>query len=143
MKEAKNLPSVLGSLAVGCSFFCSFSFYASVCLSLFLLSLLLSLSLSLSQRVQVPNISGLWSQKPYPQWLLGPESLNIGYLDLLGLSLSFILKQPGRVLSAASSSSLPAGEASRCSRRSAGIADPEGPCNPMHVISYKGFEKTF
>ena len=30
-----------------------------------------------TQRVQVPNIQGPWSQKPYPQWFWGPESLNI------------------------------------------------------------------
>ena len=35
------------------------------------------------QRVEVPNIEGLWSQKPYPEGYLGPESLNIGYLDTL------------------------------------------------------------
>ena len=40
-------------------------------------------------RVQVPNVSGLWSQKPYPEWLngiwdLGPDSSNIAYLDPLG-----------------------------------------------------------
>ena len=33
---------------------------------------------SLPQRVQVPNISGLWFQKPYSEWFLGPESLDIG-----------------------------------------------------------------
>ena len=36
-----------------------------------------------AQRVQVPNIYGLWSQKPFRVWFLGPESLNIGYLDPL------------------------------------------------------------
>ena len=35
------------------------------------------------KRVQVPNI-GLGSQKPLMVWFLGPESLNIGYLDPLG-----------------------------------------------------------
>ena len=35
----------------------------------------------LAQRVQVPNISGLWFQKPFRVWLLGPGSLNIRYLD--------------------------------------------------------------
>ena len=38
----------------------------------------------LTQRVQVPNISELWSQIPFRVWYLGPESLNIGYLDPLG-----------------------------------------------------------
>ena len=38
-----------------------------------------------SQRVQVPNISGLWSQIPLKVWFWGPETLNIGYLDLLGM----------------------------------------------------------
>ena len=37
-----------------------------------------------AQRVQVPKISGLWSQKPFRVWFLEPESLNIGYLDPLG-----------------------------------------------------------
>ena len=46
--------------------------------------LLVSNILILVQRVQVPNISGLWFQKPYHSWLLGPEPLNIGYLDPLG-----------------------------------------------------------
>ena len=36
-----------------------------------------------SQKVQVPNIQEVWSQKPYPQWLLGSESLNIENLDPL------------------------------------------------------------
>ena len=27
----------------------------------------------------------LWSQTPYLYWFLGPESLNIGYLDPLGM----------------------------------------------------------
>ena len=38
-----------------------------------------------SQRVQVPNILGLWSQKPLRVGFLGPESLNVGYLDPLGI----------------------------------------------------------
>ena len=37
-----------------------------------------------TQRVQVPHISGLWSQKPLRVWLLESESFNIGYLDPLG-----------------------------------------------------------
>ena len=36
-----------------------------------------------TQEVQVPNVSGLWSQKPFRVWFLGPVSLNIGYLDPL------------------------------------------------------------
>ena len=40
---------------------------------------------SLSRRVQVPNIQGVWSQIPSKVWVWGPESLNIGYLDPLGL----------------------------------------------------------
>ena len=36
------------------------------------------------QRVQVPNIEGLWSQKTLRVWYLEPESLNVGYLDPLG-----------------------------------------------------------
>ena len=38
----------------------------------------------LAQRVQVSNTEGLLSQKPYPQWYLGPASLHIGYSDPLG-----------------------------------------------------------
>ena len=37
-----------------------------------------------TQRVQVPNIWGLWSQKPLMVWFLEPESSNIGYFDPLG-----------------------------------------------------------
>ena len=37
----------------------------------------------ISQRVQVLNIEGLWSQKPLRVWFWGPENLNIGYLDPL------------------------------------------------------------
>ena len=37
-----------------------------------------------SQRVQVLNIGGLWSQIPLRVCVLEPESLNIGYLDPLG-----------------------------------------------------------
>ena len=32
----------------------------------------------------MPNSQGLWSQKPYPYWFLGPGSFNTGYLDHLG-----------------------------------------------------------
>ena len=39
---------------------------------------------SLTQRVQVPSILGLWSKIPLRVWFLGPETLNIGYLDPLG-----------------------------------------------------------
>ena len=35
-------------------------------------------------RVQVPNSSELWSQRPFRVWYLGPGSLTIGYLDPLG-----------------------------------------------------------
>ena len=42
---------------------------------------------STSQRVQVPNIEGLWSQIPLRVWLLGSKTSNIGYLDPLGLLL--------------------------------------------------------
>ena len=38
----------------------------------------------LTQRVQVPNIDGLWLQTPYLKWFLGSETTNIGYLDPLG-----------------------------------------------------------
>ena len=31
----------------------------------------------LAQRVQVPNICGFWSSKPYPEWLWGPEPVKI------------------------------------------------------------------
>ena len=37
-----------------------------------------------TQRVQVPNIQGLWSQEPLRIWLLEPETSNVGYLDPLG-----------------------------------------------------------
>ena len=37
-----------------------------------------------TQRVQVPNIYGLWSQKPVRALLLGLETSNIRYLDPLG-----------------------------------------------------------
>ena len=37
----------------------------------------------LSQRVQVPNIQGLWSRIPLRVWFWGAESLKIGYLDPL------------------------------------------------------------
>ena len=36
----------------------------------------------------MPNILGLWSQIPFRVWFLGPETLNIGYLDPLGHCLS-------------------------------------------------------
>ena len=39
---------------------------------------------SVTERVQVPNISGLWSPKPLRVWFSKPESLSIGYLDSLG-----------------------------------------------------------
>ena len=39
---------------------------------------------TITQRVQVPNFQGFWSQKPFRAFLGGPESLNIGYLDPLG-----------------------------------------------------------
>ena len=39
-----------------------------------------------TQRVPVPNIEGLRSQKPYLKRILEPESLNIGYLEPLGQS---------------------------------------------------------
>ena len=35
----------------------------------------------LPRRVQVPNIYGPWSQKPFRVWFLEPEASNIGYLD--------------------------------------------------------------
>ena len=35
-------------------------------------------------RVQVAHVQGLWSQQPSPEGFLGPESLDIGYLDPLG-----------------------------------------------------------
>ena len=38
----------------------------------------------MAQRVHVPNTSGLRSQRPLRVWFLGPESLNVGYLDPLG-----------------------------------------------------------
>ena len=34
-----------------------------------------------TQRVQVANIEGLWSQKPMRVWFWGFLALNIGYLD--------------------------------------------------------------
>ena len=36
--------------------------------------------------LNISNISGLWYQNPYPSWVLGPETLNIEYLDPLGKS---------------------------------------------------------
>ena len=42
------------------------------------------LSRSVTRRVRVPNTCGFWFQKPYSRWYLGPETLNIGYLDPLG-----------------------------------------------------------
>ena len=33
----------------------------------------------------MPNMYDVWSPKPYPQWVLGPETLNIGDLDPLTL----------------------------------------------------------
>ena len=39
------------------------------------------LQASTSQRVQVPIIEGLWSQRPLIIWFLEPECLKIGYLD--------------------------------------------------------------
>ena len=39
--------------------------------------------LSRTQRVQAHKIEGLWSQKPVMVCFWGPESLDIGYLDLL------------------------------------------------------------
>ena len=41
-----------------------------------------------SKRVQVSNIQGLWSQKPLRVWFLEPTSLNIEYLDPLGMQAS-------------------------------------------------------
>ena len=43
---------------------------------------------NLTQRVQVPNTYGVWSQNPYRAWFLQPESSNIGYLDPLGYRMS-------------------------------------------------------
>ena len=37
-----------------------------------------------TQRVQVPNIQGPWSQKPFRVWFLEPETSNIGCPDRLG-----------------------------------------------------------
>ena len=42
----------------------------------------------LSQRVQVANIFGLWSQIPLKVWYLEPEYFNIGSLDPLGMGNS-------------------------------------------------------
>ena len=39
----------------------------------------------ISQRVQVPSISGLWSQLLLWVWFLEPETFNIRYLDPLGV----------------------------------------------------------
>ena len=36
-------------------------------------------------RVQVPNIQGLWFQKPFRVWLLEPKAVNIWYLDPVSL----------------------------------------------------------
>ena len=36
------------------------------------------------QRVQVPNIYGLWSQIPLRVWVFDPETSNIEYLEFLG-----------------------------------------------------------
>ena len=41
--------------------------------------------LFICQRMQIPNIYGLWSQIPLKVWFLGAEASNIGYLDPLGL----------------------------------------------------------
>ena len=35
-------------------------------------------------KIQVPNISGFWSQIPYLSWILEPETSSIGCLDPLG-----------------------------------------------------------
>ena len=37
-----------------------------------------------TQRVQVPNIKGPWSQKPLRVWYLEPDTSSIGHLDPLG-----------------------------------------------------------
>ena len=42
---------------------------------------------SLTRRVQAHNIQGLWFQKPYTEWCLGPEFFNVRYLDPLGEEL--------------------------------------------------------
>ena len=45
---------------------------------------------AMSQKVQVPNVSDLRSQKPIMVWVLGQQTFNIGHLDPLGvLSWSF------------------------------------------------------
>ena len=36
-------------------------------------------------RGSIPKIQGLWFQKPLRAWFLGPESLNTGNLDPLGM----------------------------------------------------------
>ena len=44
-----------------------------------------------AQRVQVPYHAGLRAQRPYPLWLLGPDSLAMKYLDSLGSSFGHSL----------------------------------------------------
>ena len=47
---------------------------------------------STSQRVQLPNISGFWLEKPYHlECILEPETSNIGYLDPLGFKHVLLL----------------------------------------------------
>ena len=38
------------------------------------------------------DLRTLWSQKPFGVWFLGPESLNIGYLDPLGQEVGIKIK---------------------------------------------------
>ena len=48
-----------------------------------------------TRKVQVAKMSGLWSQKAYPSWLLGRESSSIGDLDPLG---KFMAVLPSKLL---------------------------------------------
>ena len=47
---------------------------------------------AITQRVQVPNIQGLWAPIPLRVWFLEPETSNVGYLD--PLSKSWLLQGP-------------------------------------------------